>query len=88
MPCARVIARCGRSGSWGYCHLYEEGRKLAPPPWSCWPKCEIGDSVAGAFVDSIEVCARYDQLEASLAVPTPDDPVKVDVITSMGYLTD
>ena len=85
VPRASVIATCGRSGGWEYCHLHLEVRKQAPPSWSYWPKGERKAAVAGAYVDPIEVCRRYDQLAATLAVPTPDYGPVVDTIASTGY---
>ena len=41
--------------------------------------------MAGAYVDPIEVCRRYDQLAATLTVPTPDYGPVVDTIASTGY---
>ena len=44
--------------------------------------------MAGAYVELIEVCRRYDQLTATLAVPTPDYGPVVDTIDPMCYLVD
>ena len=80
-----VIATCGRSGGWEFCHLHLEVRKQAPPSWSYWPKGERKALVAGAYVDPLEVCARYDRLAERAVVPTPDYGPVVDVIASTGY---
>ena len=44
--------------------------------------------MAGVYVELIEVCRRYDQLAATLAVPTPDYVPVVDSIASTGYVVD
>ena len=38
-----------------------------------------------AYVDPLEVCARYDRLAERAVVPTPDYGPVVDVIASTGY---
>lgn len=67
-----VIATCGRSGGWEHCHLHLEVRKDAPPDWSFWPKGQRKALVAGAYVDPLEVCARYDRLAKASVSPARD----------------
>lgn len=81
-----VIGKCGRSGGWEHCHLHLEVRKDAPPHWSYWPKGERKAAVASAYVDPVEVCARYDRLAGERAERVkPDLGPLLDTIGSTGY---